>query len=109
MLAAELTPRFCRVPVPPAVSTAALLHDIGKLVMARFLDADILNLLGEAQDEGALTHICDEALAAFSKVGALLGAAWFRWNVMTGWIQAQPFHFRPNLTNFETLESVKLG
>ncbi|MFN8035340.1 MAG: HDOD domain-containing protein [Acidimicrobiia bacterium] len=48
-LAAELMPRHCGVAVPPETVSAALLHDIGKLLMSRFLDPDLLGQLTEAQ------------------------------------------------------------
>ena len=41
-VAAEVVPKFCKVPVPPEAYAAALLHDIGKLVMSRFLSPEIM-------------------------------------------------------------------
>ncbi|MCZ7527204.1 MAG: HDOD domain-containing protein [Acidimicrobiia bacterium] len=52
-LAAELMPRFVRVALPAEVVTAGLLHDFGKLLMARFLDDGTLSLLERARAEGA--------------------------------------------------------
>jgi putative nucleotidyltransferase with HDIG domain len=40
-LAAELLAGPSRVTLPPEVFTAALLHDVGKIVLARFVDAEI--------------------------------------------------------------------
>lgn len=51
-LAAESLGSFGKVAVPPEAYAAALLHDIGKLVLARFLDPDLLSFLQRAQDEG---------------------------------------------------------
>ena len=42
----------CKVQIPPESYAAALLHDIGKLVLARFLDPDLLSYLRRAQEEG---------------------------------------------------------
>ena len=36
-VAAEVAPRFCTRELPPEVFTAALLHDVGKVVMGRFI------------------------------------------------------------------------
>lgn len=46
-----------KVPVPPESYAAALLHDVGKLVLARFLDPDLQAYLQRAQDEGRCNPI----------------------------------------------------
>jgi putative nucleotidyltransferase with HDIG domain len=51
-LVAESMGSMCKVAIPPESYAAALLHDIGKLVLARFLDADLLSFLQRAQNEG---------------------------------------------------------
>lgn len=51
-LAAESLGSLGKVAIPPEAYAAALLHDIGKLVLARFLDPDLLSYLQRAQDEG---------------------------------------------------------
>jgi HD-like signal output (HDOD) protein len=43
---------LCKVQIPPESYAAALLHDVGKLVLARFLDPDLLSYLQRAQSEG---------------------------------------------------------
>jgi putative nucleotidyltransferase with HDIG domain len=51
-LAAESMGSMCKMQIPPESYAAALLHDIGKLVLARFLDPDLLSYLQRAQSEG---------------------------------------------------------
>ena len=51
-LAAESMGSMCKVQIPPESYAAALLHDVGKLVLARFLDPDLLSYLQRAQSEG---------------------------------------------------------
>jgi HD-like signal output (HDOD) protein len=51
-LAAESMGSLCKVAIPPEAYAASLLHDIGKLVLARFLDPDLLAFLERAQSEG---------------------------------------------------------
>jgi HD-like signal output (HDOD) protein len=51
-LAAESMGSMCKAQIPPESYAAALLHDVGKLVLARFLDADRLSYLQRAQSEG---------------------------------------------------------
>ena len=52
-VAAELIPKYCKVNVPPESYAAALLHDVGKLVMCRFLSPEIMEFLRRAHEEGA--------------------------------------------------------
>jgi HD-like signal output (HDOD) protein len=59
-LAAAGLHRYAGVPVPPEASTAALLHDIGKLLMCRFLGNDVLETIHHAQFDGGLTRIAAE-------------------------------------------------
>jgi HD-like signal output (HDOD) protein len=51
-LAAESLGSMCKTQIPPESYAAALLHDVGKLVLARFLDPDRLSYLQRAQNEG---------------------------------------------------------
>jgi HD-like signal output (HDOD) protein len=46
-----------KVPIPPESYAAALLHDIGKLVLARFLDPDLQAYLRRAQEEGRCSPV----------------------------------------------------
>ncbi len=56
-LAAGALHRYTGIPIPPETSTAALLHDIGKLLMSRFLGDDVLATIHRAQLDGAVTRI----------------------------------------------------
>ena len=51
-LAAECLPKFTEVEIPAESFTAALLHDIGKLAMSRFLDPEVSAYLHRAREEG---------------------------------------------------------
>ena len=51
-LAAESMIGLPKQPVPPETFTAALLHDVGKLVLGRFLDQDIQEFLRRSRLEG---------------------------------------------------------
>jgi HD-like signal output (HDOD) protein len=51
-LAAESMGSMCKAQIPPESYAAALLHDVGKLVLARFLDPDRLSYLQRSQNEG---------------------------------------------------------
>jgi putative nucleotidyltransferase with HDIG domain len=56
-LAAAALHRYASVSIPPETSTAALLHDIGKLLMCRFLGEETLATIHRAQEDGGLTRI----------------------------------------------------
>ncbi len=51
-LVAESIGSLGKTPIPPESYAASLLHDVGKLVLARFLDPDLLSYLQRAQSEG---------------------------------------------------------
>lgn len=55
LLAVEGIGRFCRLRVPPAASTAALLHDLGRLVLSQHLRLDDHRLVERAWREGCLS------------------------------------------------------
>ena len=59
--AAETLSEFARVSLPPETFTAALLHDVGKLVMSRFLDDNDLEKIHRAQTEGGLDPLAAES------------------------------------------------
>jgi putative nucleotidyltransferase with HDIG domain len=68
----------CRNPIPPAATIAALLHDIGKLIMVRYMKADLSALLALCKEKG-ITFVdaerqilgCDHA-----EVGAAMARKW---------------------------------
>jgi HD-like signal output (HDOD) protein len=77
-LAAELLGPRARHRPPPEAATAALLHDIGKLVMARFLGPPVLEALREHEARG-LTPMDAEAEVLgtdHAEIGGLIARAW---------------------------------
>lgn len=77
-LAAELlAPRAANRP-PPETATAALLHDVGKLVMARFLDGTLLEALHEHQERGATRIDAEAAVLGIdhAELGGLIARSW---------------------------------
>lgn len=53
-LATESLRAFTKLRISPLAFTAALLHDVGKLVLGNFLDTETLTLLEKARREGKL-------------------------------------------------------
>lgn len=78
-VAAEIAPRFCRVPVPPETFTTALLHDIGKLVMGRFLSPEILAFIERAKENDHLSQLEAETSLLqvhHGELGGLIAQHW---------------------------------
>jgi len=76
---AEVLPRFCEVNVPAEVFTSSLLHDVGKLVMGKFITRRVYGLLERARLVDGLSEI--EAESAVLKVnhaelGGLIAEHW---------------------------------
>ena len=78
LLAAELLGRRAPVPPPAETATAALLHDVGKLVMARFLDDDLLRALHMAAEEGVGRRRAEREVLGVdhAELGGLVAQTW---------------------------------
>jgi HD-like signal output (HDOD) protein len=79
LLAAELASVHFKLPYSTAGVTAALLHDVGKVLLARLLDPDTLAFLRLAQVEGGATRWQAETEVlsiTHGELGALIAAHW---------------------------------
>lgn len=95
-LAAESLGSIAKVAIPPESYAAALLHDIGKLVLARFLDPDLLSYLQRAQDEGHCHPLQAEMEILevnHAELGALVARHWALPETIALGIQ---YHHTPN-------------
>lgn len=78
-LSVDVLRRHTTVNVPPEASTAALLHDLGKLVLARYLGPQVLPVLQRAEAEGGLQRIeaeNDVLGVNHAELGALVVQSW---------------------------------
>jgi HD-like signal output (HDOD) protein len=78
-VAAEIIPLHCRSEVPRETFSAALLHDIGKLVMARFLTPEVLYFIKQAEEQDHLTRLEAETTiltAQHAEIGGLIAQRW---------------------------------
>jgi HD-like signal output (HDOD) protein len=78
-VAAETALKFCPVEAPPETFTAALLHDVGKLVMGRFLSPEILGFIQRAQANEHLGRLGAESLMLnvnHAELGGLIAQHW---------------------------------
>jgi len=95
-LAAETLGQVCGVSVPPEVFAAALLHDIGKLVLARFLDKHTLELLDEAQTQGHLDPLEAERRVLQVHHAELGGLIARKWGLPGSIVHGITYHHRPD-------------
>lgn len=103
-IAAEAVRSASRTPVPPEVATAALLHDIGKLVLCRFLGPQVLGLLHSAQDDG-LTGAEAESVLLEVHHGELGGLVAQHWRLPDTIVRGISYHHHPD----ESLEPIAYG
>jgi HD-like signal output (HDOD) protein len=78
-LAAESLSGLCSVEVPPESFTAALLHDVGKLVLARFLAPQLEEFMHRRQLEGASSsEAAERELLAIdhAELGGVIARHW---------------------------------
>lgn len=80
-LAAEVVARTMKCAAPPEAFTASLLHDIGKLILARFLDADQLRWLAAAREQGNDSSLRAEVEVLGVHHGELGGLIAIHWNL----------------------------
>jgi HD-like signal output (HDOD) protein len=94
-VSAEVAAGFCRVDVPPETFTAALLHDIGKLVMGRFLSPEILDFIHSAQQIDHLGQLEAESLLLGVNHGELGGLVAQHWKLPPRVVQGIIYHHNP--------------
>lgn len=77
-LAVELLDGSTKVRVPSEAFAAALLHDLGQVVMAQFLDAKVMRLIELAKEQGLTSREAElEILGVHQgEVGALVAQEW---------------------------------
>lgn len=94
-VAAEVVPRFCTGEVPAEAFTAALLHDVGKVVMGRFLDSEVLRSIAEAKEAEGLTQLEAESRVLGVHHGELGGLVVQHWQLPAGIVAGTIFHHNP--------------
>ena len=81
---------------PPESFTAALLHDLGKLVISRFVSESLLTRLDQARDDGAHTPIEAELEVLGVEHAALGGRIAERWRLPAGIVKGIAYHHTPD-------------
>lgn len=95
-LAVESMGVLGKAPIPPEAYAAALLHDIGKLVLARFLDPELQSYVHRAQEEGRCNPLQAEMEILevnHAELGGMVARHWGLPNSLALGIQ---YHHSPN-------------
>lgn len=93
--AAEILSEFTTETLPPETFAAALLHDVGKLIMSRFLSAPDLELIRRAQTEGGLDPLAAETQILNVHHGELGGIIAQHWRLPERLVKGIIYHHRP--------------
>lgn len=94
-VAAELLPTHAARAMPAGLTTAALLHDIGKLLLARHLDPDLQRYLGLARERGGLAEECAEVEILGVNHAELGGLVAQHWNLPPSIVEGISYHHAP--------------
>ena len=94
-VAAQTLPAFCNVELPPECFTAAMLHDVGKLVMGRFLSPEILTFIQQAQEADQLDRTQAEAQLFHIHHGQLGGMIARNWRMPARIVLGITHHHQP--------------
>jgi HD-like signal output (HDOD) protein len=108
-VAAEMLPDYCKELIPPETFAAALLHDIGKLVMGRFLSVEILGMLHRATTEGGLDPCAAESQILRVHHGELGGIVAQHWNLPESIVKGIIYHHTPSDGNHIICDAVSLA
>jgi HD-like signal output (HDOD) protein len=95
-VAAEVAGGICKVEVPRETFTAALLHDVGKLVMSRFLSPEVLDYIRRAQEIDHLGQLEAEAVLLSVNHGELGGLIAQHWQLPPRVVQGIIYHHAPD-------------
>jgi putative nucleotidyltransferase with HDIG domain len=94
-LAADTLPRYAKVAIHPVAFTAALLHDIGKLILSRHLESELRDEIMRIAATQKLTYVqAERALLGFdhAQVGGVIAR---RWNFPAALSDAIAHHHQP--------------
>jgi HD-like signal output (HDOD) protein len=107
-IAAEVLPAQCRAVVPPETLAAALLHDIGKLVLGQFLSAPVLSLLHAAYESGTPPERAEAELLGVdhAEIGRLVTESW---RLPDSLVRAIGGHHAPELADDTASAAVHLA
>lgn len=95
-LVAQLAPGVLKTSVPSVSFTVALLHDIGKLLLNRFLDPETRQLLDRAREEGGVAAVAAESEILGINHAELGGMMAQHWDLPVLIIRGIHYHHTPD-------------
>ena len=107
--AAELAGRVCEARIPPSSYTAALLHDIGKLLIAKVLDSETLTFMNRAEREGQQPLFKAESEIMDVHHGELGGVCAQHWQLPEAVAKGIIHHHDPDVGNDPICDVVHLA
>jgi putative nucleotidyltransferase with HDIG domain len=108
-LAAEIIAALAPIMVPPEAVTAALLHDVGKLVLGRFLTPELVNGINEARADGERSEMQAEVDVLGVHHGELGGLIGRHWNLPDRVATAVTYHHAPDKVADVVCDAVHLA
>ncbi|MFT4543518.1 MAG: HD-like signal output (HDOD) protein [Planctomycetota bacterium] len=109
-IVAEGIHKACRGRISQEIQTASLLHDIGKLLIARNIDEDEAEMMGRARNEGNLDWSRAEReilMVNHCDLGAIVAQ---HWSLPDSIVQAILFHHDPEQTpGDDSVRSIAFG
>jgi putative nucleotidyltransferase with HDIG domain len=97
--AAKLFAKRVRFPNSEKAFTAGLLHDIGKVIIARYLPSALQTVMKVAHDEHMAMHDAEEKAIGVSHP-AFGGWVMSKWGLPTALVEAVEFHHHPTRSKF---------
>jgi putative nucleotidyltransferase with HDIG domain len=107
-LGCEVLAAMSPVEVSPEAVTAALLHDVGKLVMARFLDPDTLSRLAQARAGGRSARDAEREVLGMDHA-ELGGHIARQWKLPSHLADAITHHHVPDLAPHPVTDAVHIA
>jgi putative nucleotidyltransferase with HDIG domain len=95
--AASFLHRFTQTPIHPASFTAALLHDFGKIIISRYLDAEILQLIHNYVIDNNATYVNAETAVLGFNHAQIGGVVAHRWRFPETLVNSITWHHEPRI------------
>lgn len=108
-LGAEVIGALAPITVPPEAVTAALLHDVGKLILARYLTPELIRGIAEARAEGERSEMQAEIDVLGVHHGELGGIITRHWNLPERVATAITYHHAPDKVTDVVCDAVHLA